>query len=46
MLFGWDWITSSPERYSYLSILPDNNADNYAAFMLLLYFSFLSVILL
>ena len=43
MLLGWDQITSSSGKYSYLSILPDNNADNLAVLMLLLYFSFLSV---
>ena len=36
---------SSPVRYSYLSILPDDNADSFAASLLILYCSFSSLIL-
>ena len=36
---------SSPVRYSYLSILPDDNVDIAAAFPLRFYFSFSSLIL-
>ena len=36
---------SSPVRYSYLSILADDNADIFATSLLILYCSFLSLIL-
>ena len=35
----------SPVRYSYLSIFPDNNADIFAASLLISYCNFLSLIL-
>ena len=35
---------SSPVIYSYLSIFPDDNADTFAAFLLMLYYSFSSLI--
>ena len=37
---------SSPETYSYLSTLPDDNADIFAVSLLILYYSFSSLILL
>ena len=36
---------SSPVRYSYLSILPDDNVDIFAASLLISYYSFSSLIL-
>ena len=36
---------SSPVRYSYLSILPDDKTDNFAAFMLISYCNYSSLIL-
>ena len=38
----WDGNIFSPVKYSYLSILPENNADVFAASLLMLYGSFLS----
>ena len=47
LLYDWlEGIISSHARYSYLSVLPDHNADVFAAFVLIACFSFLSVILL
>ena len=37
-------FTSSPVRYSLLLILPDDKADIFAAFLLIPYYSFLSLI--
>ena len=36
---------SSPVRYSYLSIFPEDNADIFAASLLILYYNFSSLIL-
>ena len=36
---------SLPVRYSYLSILPDDNVDSLTAFQLIYYCNFLSLIL-
>ena len=42
----WSWGSiSSPARYSYLSIFSDDNADIFAASLLISYCSFLSLIL-
>ena len=41
-----NYCISSPVRYSYLLILPDDNADIFADSQLTLYSSFLSLILL
>ena len=43
--FRLDGNISSPLRYSYLLILPDYNADIFAASLLILYFRFSSLIL-
>ena len=40
ILLWSDGNISSPVRYSYLSILPDDNADIFAASLLILYYSF------
>ena len=37
--------SSAPVRYSYLSVLPDGNADIFPASLLILYYSFSSLIL-
>ena len=45
ILLWSDFNVSSPVRYSYLSILPDDNADIFTASLLILYYSFSSLVL-
>ena len=47
IIFLWlEGNISSPGRYSYLSVFPDDNADIFAASLLISYYNFSSLILL